>query len=80
MSIARLIYKTYESIAEAKIIHGLNINDGFFRLEVRRKLMVTTTRQWDVLHYAKYELKNDRKHNFGLFGDKRGVKFFDSLK
>ena len=41
---------------------------------------MTPTRQWDVPHSAKYELKNAPKHKSGLFADRGGVKFLDPLK
>ena len=53
----------------------MNIDDGLFRFEVRRKLAVTPARQWNVPHSAEYELKNARKHKSWLFADEGGVQF-----
>ena len=41
---------------------------------------MTPTRQWDVPHLAKYELKNARKHKSGLLADKGVVQFLVPLK
>ena len=61
-------------------MRDLHINNSFCRFKVRRKLAITTTRQWDIPHSAKYKLKNASKHKAKLFADKGAVQFLDSLK